>query len=90
MFAILAVITPEGSSKESSTDPSNGFRTPFPDLQWLSVHNRQPVVDNHRDVLYRLSKLKDGIDALRMAGFAEALQFVDIVFSTSLFQAEHE
>lgn len=91
VYAIVGLITLEMSPNDGLSHHSSecGFRSPLVDLQWMSVHGRQPLSDSHVNALYRFIDYKGGLDALQTPGFAGAIQFVDIIQSTFHLTRSH-
>ncbi|KAJ9603803.1 hypothetical protein H2200_011989 [Cladophialophora chaetospira] len=89
MFAILALATAEEGPYQESQHAITGFVPPFPELQWLNILSRRPMVAVHREAMFRLVDLRGGLDALTMQGLAGAIFFLDVISATSNLSPPH-
>lgn len=82
IFGIFGLCLPEPKSFEPENNISDGFRSPFLELQWIGLLGRKPLVQNHLTAIFRIVELKGGIDMLNFFPITYGVQYLDVLQAT--------
>lgn len=82
IFTMFGLCVPEPKRFEIENHSSDGFQSPFLELQWIGLLGREPLVENHLNAVFRIVELKGGIDMLHLFSISYGVQYLDVVHST--------